>query len=140
MEKLEEFIHVIEKLTDTLNQMAVVETAKAQAAASNQPRLLDGYIREEQAAILKIRGLEHHRMELAEILGWKDMTFRQILAGASPDGRSLLEPLFHRLEESLSSLTRARDNSDRMIKVRLHELETAAAQAAPGAHAAEWRI
>lgn len=140
MEKLEEFIRTLESLKDTLDSVTAIEQAKARAAAAGQPKLLDEYIRGEQAAILKMRGLEQSRIRLGEELGWKDLTFRQIIARAGEADRARLAPLFERLEESLRALLSAKDASDRMIKVRLHELEAVTSRAFPQGLTAEWRI
>ena len=140
MDRLTEFIQTLDSLASLLDGVTAIEHKKAKAAAANTPALLDGYIREEQAAILKLRGLEQSRERLAADLGWKDMAFRQILEKASPEQRLELDPCFRRLERSLASLDRARDDAGRMIRVRLHELESVTDRLFPGGLTAEWRI
>ena len=121
-ESLEEFAAVIRDLSETAARIAQVEEAKAAAASQRRHELLDGYIQDEQAQILKLRGLEQRRLTLADALGWKSLTFRQILEKAAPEQDHLLRPLFSDLEQNLKRLEHARKSSEKIINARLHEM------------------
>ncbi|NBJ80751.1 hypothetical protein D5274_01960 [bacterium 1XD42-94] len=125
---LEDFAAVIRDLTATAGRITEIEEAKAEAASEGRHRQLDGFIQEEQAHILKLRGLEQHRLKLAESLGWKSLTFRQILEKTSSDETELLSPLFSELERQLKRLEQAREAAEKIIKVRLHEIQTTIAR------------
>ncbi|MEY8337075.1 hypothetical protein AALB16_03455 [Lachnospiraceae bacterium 62-35] len=127
--QLEELASVIRDLTDTANRISHSEEAKAEAASQNRHELLDGFIQEEQAYILKLRGLEQRRLRLLESLGWKSLTFRQVLEQADPSQKELLSPLFFELETQLKRLENARKASEQIIGVRLHELQISIAKA-----------
>ena len=127
-ESFEEFTAVIRDLAAVVSDIGRVEDAKARAASEKRHQLLDGYIQQEQAQILKLRGLEQHRIRLAETLGWNSLTFRQILENASPEQAEVLKPIFLRLEEELSQTQQARKSSEQIIQVRLHEIQTAIAK------------
>ncbi|MCI8865465.1 MAG: hypothetical protein HFG60_09320 [Lachnospiraceae bacterium] len=127
-EPFEEFMEVIRELTSLAGAIAGVEEAKAEAAAQKRHQFLDGFIQEEQAQILKLRGLEQRRLRLAKALGWESLTFRQILEKAPPRQSQLLKPVFYDLEQKLGRLQKARKSSEQIIRVRLHELEGAIAQ------------
>lgn len=127
-ESFEEFTAVIRDLAAVVSDIGRVEEAKARAASEKRHQLLDGYIQQEQAQILKLRGLEQHRIRLAETLGWNSLTFRQILENASPEQAEVLKPIFLRLEEELSQMQQARKSSEQIIQVRLHEIQTAIAK------------
>lgn len=122
---LEHFSEVLRQLTDVVNDLAQIEGQKAQAAAYSQHHLINGFLNPEQAQILKLRGLEQKRMKFAEELGWKGLTFRQILEQADNEQKELLSPLFAELDREVKRLTSAKDSADRAIKLRLRELETA---------------
>lgn len=124
----EEFTSVIEELTGVASSLSQIETAKADAASEKHHELLDGYIQEEQALILKLRGLEQKRMRLAGQLGWDSLTFRQILEKASLRQQPQLEPLFQNLEQALKSLEQSRKAAEQIIQVRLHEIQAIAAR------------
>lgn len=127
-QSLEEFTAVIQDLIKLVGDIGRVEDAKALAASEKHHQLLDGYIQEEQAQILKLRGLEQHRIRLADALGWNSLTFRQILETAPPEQVTVLKPLFVQLEEQLNHMQQARKSSEQIIQVRLHELQVAIAR------------
>ncbi len=122
---LEEFASVIKQLIAAAEDIARIEEEKASAATDRRHYLMDSFIQEEQAAILKLRGLEQRRLRLADSLGWKSLTFRQILEKADPAGHSLLSPLFQDLERQLKRLGSARDASEQILNTRIHELQIA---------------
>lgn len=119
----DDFVAVIEETIGLIGDIAQVESDKAEAASLKQHHLMDGYIQEEQAQILKLRGLEQRRIRLAKELGWDSLTFRQILSRVSLRQSSRLQPLFEELEEQLKWLQDSRSAAERMIKVRLHEMD-----------------
>ncbi len=121
---LDSFSDIIRQLTVLTGQLSQVEEAKAEAASEKRHELLDGFIQKEQAQLLKLRGLEQHRMKLAKNLGWDSLTFRQILDRADSQQREVLLPLFTELEQQLNRLTQSRKASEHIINVRIHEIET----------------
>lgn len=125
---LTEFSSVISNLIDVTDNIARVEEAKTSAASARRHELLDGCIQEEQALILKLRGFEQHRIQLQKSFGWDGFTLSQILEKASEEQRQVLAPLFHDLERQLKRLKRAREASEQIIGVRLHELQTIASR------------
>lgn len=133
-ELLDNFIAVIKDLTALAGDIAQVEDHKAQAASQKRHELLDGIIQKEQAQILKLRGLEQHRIRRAKALGWDSLTFRQILEKADPAEREVLTPLFAQLEGQLKRLGSSRKSSEQIIKVRIHEIETAIARQQGGSY------
>lgn len=140
MEQLDSYIQIIKKIKDIVDSVVLIEQDKTAAAVKNDPHFLDEQIRKEQAALLKLRGMEQNRIRIGDSLGWEGLTFRQILDEAPPETAQLLKPVFEELEKSLRSLVSAKDTSDRMLKVRLHEIRSLKAQAGPGGHSTEWRI
>ena len=127
-ELFDKFTAVVRELADLAGEIAQVEEAKAEAASLKRHERLDGFIQKEQAQILKLRGLEQHRMRLAKDLGWESLTFRQILERAEDGQREPLTPLFDQLSRNLSRLEQSRKASEQIIRVRVHEIETAIAQ------------
>lgn len=133
-ETLEKFATVIRELTDTAEYIARIEENKAIVASEKRHRLLDGLIQDEQAQILKLRGLEQRRLRLADSLGWKSLTFRQILEKAEPEQQTLLQPLFGELEHQLKRLENARKNAEQIINTRLHEMQVILARQQGGSY------
>ncbi len=97
----EDFTAVIQSLIKVTDKITLIEREKAAAAADRKHELLDNCIQEEQAVLLQLRGLEQKRFRLMEGLGWKDLTFRQLLKRVSPEKQQILSPLFDDLDRKL---------------------------------------
>ena len=113
---LEEFAVSIEQLAHTIEGIARLEEEKAETASLGYHDRMDGILKREQVYILKLRGLEQKRLRLAEAMGWKGLTFRQILSQAAR-----LSPLFTGLDSQIKHLREVKDTAERMIQVRLRE-------------------
>lgn len=122
---LDQFRQVLSQTADVLRELTRIEQQKADAASQKQHQLMDGFLKEEQALMLKLRGLEQHRVKLSESLGFQDLTFRQILERADESIREILSPLFASMTEETARLTQAKDAADRIIRLRLREMEAA---------------
>lgn len=121
---LDQFCQVLKQTTDVLKELTHIEQLKADAASQKQHHLMDGFLQDEQALVLKLRGLEQHRVKLTDALGFQGLTFRQILKEADPDAAQQLTPHFTALTEEAKCLTQAKDSADRIIKIRLREMNT----------------
>lgn len=124
---LEAFGDTLEQLSDLMTSLTQMENAKADAASSGQHGRIDGYLKQEQALILKLRGLEQRHRKQMKALAWDGLTFRQILEQADEKEEAFLSPLFGRLTEQLRLLTSSRDSANRILNVRLKEFEDALA-------------
>lgn len=124
---LEAFGDTLEQLSDLMTSLTQMENAKAEAASSGQHGRTDGYLKQEQALILKLRGLEQRHRKQMKTLAWDGLTFRQILEQADEKEEAFLSPLFGRLTEQLRLLTSSRDSANRILNVRLKEFEDALA-------------
>ena len=118
---LEEFAASIEQLAHTIEGIARLEEEKAETASLGYHDRMDGILKREQVYILKLRGLEQKRLRLAEAMGWKGLTFRQILSQSTPEQAGRLSPLFTRLDSQIKHLREVKDTAERMIQVRLRE-------------------
>lgn len=124
----ENFMAVIDETVQLVYDITQVETAKTEAASLRQHHLINGYVQQEQAQILKLRGLEQRRTRLVRDLGWDGLTFRQILDQASLHQRNQMQPLFEELEWQVRQLQDSMDAAGSIIRVRLHELDVTLAQ------------
>ena len=120
---LEAFGRTLEQLADLMVSLTQTENAKAEAASSGSHGRINGFLQQEQALILRLRGLEQHRISLQKDLGWDTLTLQQILDRSSEEERELLSPVFARLDHYLRRLQQAREAAEKILKVRLHELE-----------------
>ena len=140
MEPLEQFICTIGQLEALAKEITAIETEKAAAASERRHQLLNECIAKEEAVLLKFRGLEKTRKQLARELGWQDYSFRKILEISDPEISQRLSLAFEGLSRQLSLLTDAKEQADRIILVRLHQLKLLAPQAGNHFFTTEWRI
>ncbi len=127
-EPLEQYVTIIQDLAAVVQQIAVTEEKKAEIAANRLHHKLDSCIQEEQALILKLRGLEQHRIKTQKAVGFGELTLKEIKESASPEQLSTLSPAFQELETQLKRLDHARQAAEQMISVRIHEMEVFAQQ------------
>ncbi len=132
-----EYTAVIRDLAAVAAEISRVEETKATVAAEKHHHLLDDCIQEEQALLLKLRGLEQHRIKWQKILDWEDLTIKEILEKASPAQLETLSPLFQDLEQQLKRLSQSRDSAEKILNVRLRELEIIAMQQQGSAYDSE---
>lgn len=119
----DEFASTLRQLAGVVRDIIQIEESKASAASQRQHGMIDDLLKEEQVYILKLRGLEQKRLKQTDALGFKGLTFRQVLEQADGAQRELLSPLFAELSEQTKLLTEAKDSSERIIKLRLREFE-----------------
>ncbi len=129
MTSLDEFCRTLSQLSGVVQNITDIEQRRVEAASQNQHHKIQSFLNEEQAALLSMRGLEQKRMQQADALGWKGLTFQQILETADDDQKKALHPLFAELSEKISLLKDIREGADRIINLRIRELEAAISKA-----------
>lgn len=122
---LNEFAGSITRITDVVKEIRQIEEQKAISASEGQHDKMDSFLKQEQVLLLKLRGLEQHRLHQMEIMGWKGLTFRQILSAVPPVQNERLFPLFANLDRELGLLLDAKDSADRIITLRLSQFQQA---------------
>ena len=101
MNEFSDFIKLIEEFICFFDELIPLEQEKLDAAVKNRVSFIEECMHKEQAAILRLRGLEQKRDKTQEKLGIKDYTFRQILENAPEDVSSVLKPLFDQMSEQV---------------------------------------
>ena len=122
---LNEFACSITLITDAVKELRQIEEQKAISASEGRHDKMDGFLKQEQVFLLKLRGLEQNRLRGMEAMGWKALTFREILSGLPKAQKERLLPLFTDLDRELKLLLDAKDSADRMITLRLAEFQQA---------------
>lgn len=126
------FIKLIEEFVQFFDGLIPLEQEKLEAALKNRVSIIEDCMHKEQAAVLRLRGLEQKREKEQERLGLKDDTFRQILEKAPEDASSVLKPLFDRMSEQVRILQSISDSSKDAIEVNLHMIQSSLAGNTPG--------
>lgn len=132
MNDFSNFIKIIEEFVNFFDNLILTEQEKLDAAVKNRISILEECMHKEQAAVLRLRGLEQKREHEQQQLGMKDYTFRQILEKAPEDISSVLTPLFNRMSEQVNQFQSLSDSAKDIIEVNLHVIQSSLAGDSPG--------
>lgn len=112
-------------LTDTnvfLKDITVVEREKLDAALKNNVLILEECIKKEQALVLRSRGLDQKRQNLQKAMGAEQLTLKQIVEAAPPEGKAVLLPLYQELTTALKEYREVYEGAKTAIEVNLHRI------------------
>lgn len=126
------FKKIIEEFIDFFDELIPIEQEKLDAAVNNRVSFIEECMHKEQAAVLKLRGLEQKREKEQEKLGMKGYTFRQILEQAPEDTAAVLQPLFDRLSEQVRLTQSLSGNIKESIETNLYIIQSSLAKETPG--------
>ena len=119
------FIETIKEFIQLFEALVSVEQTKLDAAVNNKVSFVEECMNKEQAAVLKLKGLEQKREAAQKELGLEGLTFRQILENVPENVRSELSPLFDRLSELVQNFQSVSDSAKDIIELNLHMIQSA---------------
>ena len=120
----ESLIPVLEQLCTVLEQLCQVEADKLTVISADRPDQLESLLNDENMLLLQLRGLDKKRSDLLRKSGLEGLTFRQILMQEdSEEVVALLSPILERLSSQAEKLKRVKGGTDRLIRIRMKQLE-----------------
>ncbi len=119
-----DFATVLKEQSDLVKQLIKLERDFTITASNDDTTNLEALVRDAQPDLLNFRGLERKRNNLAVKLGWKGLNSSQILSRLGDDERLILDPIFSDLKESLKTLKDAQETAERIMRVRLNDVNT----------------
>lgn len=122
---MNDFITVIEDLTQLFQELIQIEQTKLEAAKKNRITHVEECMNREQAAILKLKGLDRKREICQETLGFKDYTFQEILSRTSGSEHEQLRSLFNDLSNYVRLFQDTNDSARTMIELNIHKINNA---------------
>lgn len=125
MNEYSSFIEIIKEFIQLFEALVSVEQTKLDAAVNNKVSFVEECMNKEQAAVLKLKGLEQKREDAQKTLGFEDFTFRQILEHVPEDVHSELSPLFDQLSGLVQSFQSVSDSAKDIIELNLHMIQSA---------------
>lgn len=125
MNEFSDFIKIIKDFIELFEALISIEEKKLDAATKNRVSFVEDCMNKEQAAILRLRGLEKKREQAQLQLGMKDLTFRQILEKVPSDIESVLRPLFDQLSAQIRTFQSVSDSAKESIELNLHMIQSA---------------
>lgn len=127
MNDFSNFIKLMEEFVTFFDELIPIEQDKLDAAIKNRVSFVEECMHKEQAAVLRLRGLEQRREREQKQLGMENYTFRQILEKVPDDTASALRPLFDQISERVRQFRSVSDNAKEVIELNLHEIQSALA-------------
>lgn len=120
----ESLIPVLEQLCTVLEQLCQVEADKLTVISADRPDQLESLLNDENMLLLQLRGLDKKRSDLLRRSGLDGLTFRQILMQEdSEEAVALLSPILERLSSQAEKLKKVKGGTDRLIRIRMKQLE-----------------
>lgn len=132
MNKFSTFIEIIKDFILLFDSLNSVEQEKLDAAVKNRVSFVEDCMKKEQAAVLRLRGLEQKREAAQKELGMEGLQFRQILEKVPDDVAAELQPLFEHLSAQVRTFQSLSQNSKDIIEVNLHMIQASLASQTDG--------
>ena len=116
----DKLISFFERLLAFYKKFLKLESDKYADVKAGSLERLDRRIREEQAYLLKARGLEQDRLSLEKQAGRPGATFRELIPLFEPEQREKAEKLYKDLSGTIRELKQTNENCNRLTDVKLH--------------------
>lgn len=123
MSKFSAFADLMKEFIEFFDTLIPLEQDKLDATVKNRVALVEDFMHKEQAAVMRLRGLEQKREAEQKRLGLEDCTFRQILEKVPDVDAAMLKPLFDRLDSQVNTMQSLSGSIKDAIDVNLRVIE-----------------
>lgn len=124
MIKSDDLMQLFDELGGLFDQLILFEEKKVECISQNDIDGLDSSMNEEQALLLKLRGLDQRREKLLTDMGLQDQTFRQLIHHTEGEEQEALQSRFETLSDKTDRLKTAIDYTKKLIELHQHGVET----------------
>lgn len=107
------------------NDFLLFEQNKFEAVEQNKLNLLDDLVKQEEAFVLKSRGMEQNRMQSQADAGFADSKLRDLIDEAPEDMKEELQTMFKQLNEIVNNIQHVNERCNIAIKARLSAIDRA---------------
>ena len=133
MEHFESFCQLVQEYIDLFDHLIQIEEEKIEAVNKNQITFVENCMNHEQAAVLKLRGLELQREKSLEELGCSGLSFRQIIEKRPDFFSFFFYHFFNQLSERVQTFRSLSDSAKDLIEVNLHVINSVLSETQPNA-------
>lgn len=119
------FNALILNLIELMKHLTSIEQDKLKAVTSKDLDALNLCIKNEQAQILKLRGLDKQREQIQESLGYKNLSFEEIISSLSPDEKEETNKLYLTLQQTTNTFKEINATIKTALDVNLHMIDAA---------------
>ena len=122
---MDEFKKVIRQLIDLFGQLTKIERVKLDGAAGKHIGTVEDCVTQQQALMLRLRGLEQARERAQEKAGYGGMQFRDILAKVPDSEREELYQLFDELSRKIQMFQEVNEDTNKILRTHLYSIDKA---------------
>ena len=122
MSDFNSFCQVIRDTLALFDELNDYENKKLDAIAANDVIQLDQYMNDEQAYLMKMRGLDQKREKLQKQLGVPGLTFKEIIEKFDGGDKETLAGLYDELSSKSADLKNAISATKRAIDMHLNSI------------------
>lgn len=123
MSNFSAFADLMREFIDFFDTLIPIEQDKLDATVKNRVALVEDFMHKEQAAVMRLRGLEQKREAEQKRLGLEGCTFRQILGKVSEEDAAILKPLFDKMDSQIRTIQSLSGSIKDAIEVNLRVIE-----------------
>lgn len=122
-ELFDRFYQVIDDMIVLFDELKGFEEKKLGAVVGNDVLRLESLMNEEQAYLLKMRGLDQKREKIQKEMGMEGKTFRQMIEAAPEEQKEIMKGLKEVLDQKAKVLQEAVGKTKVSIESHLQRLD-----------------
>lgn len=122
MQHFTQFKNLIDEYIALFDQLIAFESKKLDAIAANDVELLDLQMKDEQAYLLKLKGLDIKREKLQKQMNMESLSFREIISKLDGESKEVLQKSFEILTRKTEEMKAAAKSTKSYIELHLHSL------------------
>lgn len=115
---------ILTDLSGLFDELILIENEKLDAAVNYKVVVLEECMKKEQAAILRLRGLDQKREAVQAANGWEGCSFREMIERVSEEAAEELRPAFRELETKIALFSSVNDDTNAAIRTNLHFVDS----------------
>lgn len=123
MATIQDFIDIINEFIIFFESLKDIEQEKFNAVTAKNFSQIDECMKKEQAAILKLKGLDKKREQIQEKLSFKDKSFREIISLVPDKNKPVLSELFNKLDSNVKSYKSISDAAKETLELNIHNID-----------------
>lgn len=116
--------NIVLSLIELLGNLIKIEQDKLKAVTSNDLDTLNACIKNEQVEVLKLKGLDKKREQIQADLGYKNLTFKEIISLLPAEQKEQSQKLYDTLQQTTNEFNELNNSVKTAIDVNLHTINT----------------
>ncbi len=124
MEAKKQLIQILNDTNSFLKDITALQNKKVDYVIKNNIAGVEECMKNEQAMILKLKGLDKKREQLQKSLGFENMSFREIIDKLPSEEKEEFKKLFDEMQNSLEVYRHTSKTAQNAIEINLHRLDS----------------